>query len=345
MKYFYILNLLFTIFQSYAQSDNGVIPLNERRYTASGRLITDKTLGVVGRNQSAERSRVLEKVRIDAANDRAVAQQIQANNPSNFDSNGGPGPVPKKKYTASGKLITDKTQGVVRAGAISNEAKQYLQNQRKKAENIQVNAAQKQKQIEVQKYAPTNIVDESIMSEVGESKYLEYQKDKERLDQLKDKQFPSLDGRTINFKPMTILYVILSILAIFIGIRALVGSRNMKMFTTSFLFPEVQRNTADNLLRILNDYEDTNSYLESIMPQLDEISFNVYEVALVKLKNRNMGKEYLANIPFSNSQKILFIQDFEKKLEAGYFANRTGEDILKYVDQYSTSISEYMHIM
>ena len=114
---------------------------------------------------------------------------------SNFDSNGGPGPVPKKKYTASGKLITDKTQGVVTAGAISNEAKQYLQNQRKKAEQIQANAAQKQKQKEVQQYAPTNIVDEDIMSEVGETKYLEYQKDKERLDQLKDKQFSTLIGK------------------------------------------------------------------------------------------------------------------------------------------------------
>ena len=120
---------------------------------------------------------------------------------SNFDSNGGPGPVPKKKYTASGKLITDKTPGVVgrnqsvERSKILEKVRIDTANDRAVAQQIQANAAQKQKQKEVQQYAPTNIVDEAVMSEVGETKYLEYQKDKERLDQLKDKQFSTLIGK------------------------------------------------------------------------------------------------------------------------------------------------------
>ena len=125
---------------------------------------------------------------------------------SNFDNNGGPGPVPKKKYTASGKLITDKTAGVVGRNQSAERSKVLEKvridtaNDRAVAEKIQANAAQKQKQKKVQQYAPTNIVDEAVMSEVGESKYLKYQKDKERLNQLKDKQFSTLIGK--NFESL-----------------------------------------------------------------------------------------------------------------------------------------------
>ncbi len=142
---------------------------------------------------------------------------------------------------------------------------------------------------------------------------------------------------------LTKLFTIIgaSALLVFLLVSRIRG-RHMNMFTSPFLIFEFQDNISRQLFNIIETYEDNAEYLQSIMVDLDDIAYRVYEVSLVKVESRKLAKDFLYHTEMKKIQKLLYVKYFCDKIESGYFFDASIKSVAKYVETYTSDTSQHL---
>lgn len=110
------------------------------------------------------------------------------------------------------------------------------------------------------------------------------------------------------------------------------------MFTTNFAKSEVVRNTALRLKTFTKQYESLVKTPNTEKEWLNSLAITIYELAMVEIKNRKIGREYLSNVKVSELQKEKIKDDIKNNI-ISVFKTYSDNDFENYIIQYSKSIA------